>query len=127
MSEEWQRSFQEEIERALQSRAKGNEGRARVCARRAVKYIIAEYMRRKNIHANTQSAYGFIQFFTTLTALSSEVREVAQHFLVKATPNGSLPIDIDLIAEALWLCKKLLGKEYSHSYKGLPCDNNRFC
>ena len=69
MSEEWQKSFQEEIERALQARAKGNEGRARVCARRALKHIIAEYLRRKNIHANTQSAYGLIRFLTTLTLL----------------------------------------------------------
>jgi|DewCreStandDraft_5_1066085.scaffolds.fasta_scaffold44786_2 hypothetical protein len=127
MSEEWQKSFQEEIEKALQAKAKGNEGRARVCARRAVKHIIAEYLRRENIHANTQSAYGLIRFFTALPSLSSEVREVARHFLVKVTPTGSLPIDVDLITEALWLCETLLEKENSHSHSNLPCDNNRFC
>ncbi len=110
MKEEWLQEFEREMKMAREARASGNEGKARVCARRAMKYIILEYLRRVNIQPNNISAYGLLHYLGHLQTLDKETRNVAQHFLLKSKPDGDLPKEIDLIADAYWLAKRLLGK-----------------
>lgn len=57
-------NFQEQIEQefalAEQARARGNEGQARVCARRAAGIAIREYLTRRGIRPPSASAYDLL-------------------------------------------------------------------
>ena len=50
------RAANQELEMARSSRCSGNEGRARVCARRAAGHVVGEYLTRNDIDLETESA-----------------------------------------------------------------------
>jgi hypothetical protein len=106
--EDWEILFESEIGRAEKARAEGNEGKARVCARRAAGHAIGEYLRREGLHSSGRSAYSQLQFLQSLPSVSPQVREAAHHLLMRITPEHKLPIEMDLIAEARWLKQALL-------------------
>ena len=106
----WKMNTLSEIELAEKSRKEGNEGRARVCARRAAGYIIAEYLRRAGFETNPASAIHLLRMLQSLPGISPNTKEVTGHFLARITPEHQLPIDADLIAEARWLAEELLGE-----------------
>lgn len=100
--------IKEELLRAELARAEGNEGMARVCARRAAGLIAGEYLRRRGLAHLNPSAYARLQYLLSLPDLSPQVQEIASHFMVRITTNHTLPVDADLVAEAHWLGKELL-------------------
>lgn len=104
----WDDQFQVELNQAWNARAEGNEGKARVCARRAAGIIIGEFFRRQGKIQPGPSAYERLKFLRQQPGISREIREVAGHFLVRITPEYELPIEADLIAEAIWLRSELL-------------------
>ncbi len=106
--ENWTTRFEEELQAAQEARAQKNEGRARVCARRAVGALLDGYFAARGIPFHKPSAYDKVRFFVTLEDVSPEVREVAEHFLARVTPDFTLPIKADLISEARWLREQLL-------------------
>lgn len=97
-----------ELDHAQRARAEGNEGKARVCARRAAGIAAGEYLRNNGFPDPGLNAYQRIKYLCEIPEISSEICQVAKHFLVRVTPDHNLPIDIDLIADANWLVKKLL-------------------
>lgn len=105
---EYQR-FHQELERAESARAANNEGMARVCARRAAGLAVGAYFRRRGIPSPGPSAYDSLRRLATLPDIPEPVRQVAEHFLVRVTPEHALPVQADLIAEARWLAAQLLG------------------
>jgi hypothetical protein len=104
----WKVEYQHEIEHALSARSNGNEGMARVCARRAAGIIIGEYLLRQGYTNLTHRAYDRIAKFADLPELDQKYKEIANHFLLKVNPDHKLPLDADLIDEAMWLEKTLL-------------------
>lgn len=106
----WSDQVEEELRQAEIARRDGNEGRARVCARRAAGIIVAEYLERINRPATGPSAYDRLRFFCSQEDLPSHARQVASHFLERVTTEWTLPIDADLLAEARWLADELLNK-----------------
>jgi len=106
---EWESVFQTEIEMAKLARAAGNEGKARVCARRAVGALVGEYFRRQQIPVHTPSAYDRLRYLCNSTELPVETLRLAQHFLARVSPDYTLPIQADLIDEAEQLRRRLLG------------------
>jgi len=107
----WETRFEKEISRAEKAKAAGNEGLARVCARRAAGVVIGEFLDRttRNSYAPTpQSAYGRLKYLANTPNVSEKVREVAEHMLLRITEDHELPIDVDLVTEARWLAKVLL-------------------
>ncbi|MFT3895039.1 MAG: hypothetical protein QM730_25720 [Anaerolineales bacterium] len=56
-----QEQIQKEFEKADQARSKGNEGQARVCARRAAGIAIREYLNRKGIRPKSPSAVDLLK------------------------------------------------------------------
>ncbi len=106
---EWMEHYNHEITQAEAARAAGNEGRARVCARRAAGAVISEYMRRQGLQLRGPSAYDRVRDLIAMPDISPEVRQAAEHFLQRVTTEFTLPEDIDLIDEARWLRKTLLG------------------
>ena len=100
--------FEIELRDAISARQAGNEGKARVCARRAVGIIVGEHLRRQSIHLNDPSAYNRIRYLISMDNISEDLRETAQHFVTKVTTDLKLPDEVDLIADALWMKNSLL-------------------
>ena len=109
----WEIRFIREINQAEAARSAGNEGKARVCARRAAGIIVHEVMHRQGIEYSDPSAYVQLKYFISLPQLSPHLREIINHFLIRITPDGNLPVDADLVQEARWLANELLS--YPHS------------
>jgi len=106
----WKNRIQDELHQAEIARAASNEGKARVCARRAAGLIIGEFFRRRGGLQPGTSAYERLKFLRQQPEISQEIRQVAAHFLVRITPNHELPVEADLIAEARLLQSELLDR-----------------
>lgn len=108
--EDWETRFEKELEDARAARQKGLDGRARVCARRALGVVIGEYLQRRGLQVAGTSAYDRLKVLLLQPDLPMEVAEVAEHFLLRVTPAHQLPLEADLIAEASWLREQLLDR-----------------
>lgn len=103
-----QTRIQAEFERAEQARAKGNEGQARVCARRAAGTAVREYLARQGIRPNSPSAVDVLNLLKEDPRLSPDLRLIVDHLTLRVTEEFKLPVEADLIAEARRLCDELL-------------------
>ncbi len=105
-------TLHEQLEReftlAEQARARGNEGQARVCARRAAGIAIREYLLRRGIHPPSASAYDLLNLLKDDPLLSPDLKLLADHLTLRVTEDFRLPVNADLIAEARILCEALL-------------------
>jgi hypothetical protein len=104
-------SFETELIRAETARAANNEGMARVCARRAAGMVANAYLHRRGLPSPGSSAYDSLRYLVTLPALPDGVQSIAGHFLLRITPDHTLPVQADLIAEARWLARQLLDSD----------------
>jgi len=100
--------MQIEFDRATQARERGNEGQARVCARRAAGIAIREYLTRQAIRPPSTSAYDLLNLIKENTRLSPDLKQIADHLTLRVTEEFKLPVDVDLIAEARTFCEDLL-------------------
>lgn len=99
----WETLFEVELDRAVNARLAGNEGMARVCARRAAGITVGAYLEDNNLPDLRPNAYDRLRYLAQLQDIPEDVKAVAAHFLVRITPEKKLPIEADLIAEARWL------------------------
>jgi hypothetical protein len=104
----WNAEFKKEIERALLARSDGNEGMARVCARRAAGIIIGEYLNRHGYPILSNNAYERLSVFHGLPDVDKKYKEIANHFLMKVNLDHNLPMKADLISDVIWLKENLL-------------------
>ena len=100
--------YQKELEHAISARSHGNEGMARVCARRAAGIIIGEYLNRLGYSSLINNAYDRLSIFNNLPAVGQKYKDIAKHFLIKVNLDHKLPLEVDLISDVLWLEKNLL-------------------
>jgi len=100
--------IEKEFEQAKQARANNNEGRARVCARRAAGIAIRDYLTRRGTQIPSQSAYDLLNLIKEDPLLPPDLKLVADHLTLRVTEEFKLPIDADLIAESRTLCDWLL-------------------
>lgn len=107
---DWKQSTKEELNLAEQARNSGNEGRARVCARRAAGHVAGEYLLRNGIILQTESAIQKIRYLKSSPGISLLERETLEHFLIHITPEHKLPIEADLTADVHILARQLLGE-----------------
>ena len=105
---DWQTRIQAELHRAEQARVKGNEGQARVCARRAAGIAIREYLTRKGTTSSSTSAVDLLNLLKDDPLLSPDLKLIADHLTLRVTEEFKLPVNADLIAEARKLCDELL-------------------
>ena len=103
----WNVQFASEIERGLAARTAGNEGQARVCARRAAGVAIGEYLLRQGMPQSDPSAYSRLQYLRDLPGISSEIKNVCENLLMRVDEGFALPVPIDLLAEAHRLAQAL--------------------
>ena len=119
-SSDWKTQYRIEIEQANSARRAGNEGKARVCARRAAGIVIGEYISQNGLADSGSSAYSRLKYLVSLPQIPSEIRDSANYFLIHVNENHQLPIDVDLIAEAEWLKIQLINDQdpiMTDSYK----------
>jgi hypothetical protein len=106
-TQSWRDQFQSEIERAQDARQLGNEGKARVCARRAVGILIGQYLYQRGIGNPGPSLYDRLRLLQSLPDLSPEILEIIGHFLLRVNADHTLPGNYDLISEAIWLAEHI--------------------
>ena len=105
---DWQTKLNAEFERAEQARARGNEGQARVCARRAAGIAIRQYLTRQGTQPSSASAVDLLNLIKDDPLLSPDLKLIVDHLTLRVTEEFKLPVDADLIAEARKLCDELL-------------------
>jgi hypothetical protein len=105
---DWLERFDAELEHAEQARARGNEGQARVCARRAAGIAAAEYLRRRGHAATSGSAIDILEQLALEPVLPAECALILTHLLQKVNTEFKLPAGVDLIAESRLLRQQLL-------------------
>ena len=108
---DWQTQVDSEFEKAEQARARGNEGQARVCARRAAGIAIREYLTRRGIRPPSVSAYDLLNLIKNDSGLSLDLKLIADHLTLRVTDEFKLPVKADLVAEARKFCLELLRNE----------------
>jgi hypothetical protein len=105
---DWKKQFEKEIQMAQAARARGNEGQARVCARRAAGVAVREYFQRSGLPLRNSSAYDVLQQVINLSGLTDRTRQAAEALITRVTENFNLPIEADLLLEARILAENLL-------------------
>ncbi len=103
-----QTQIDSELDQAEQSRLRGNEGRARVCARRAAGLAAREYLGRRGKLVRSPSAYDLLKLIAEDPEVDAAVRQAASLLTLPVDENFKLPVDVDLISEARNLCEVLL-------------------
>lgn len=106
--------IQEEIEAAKQAAAVGNEGMARVCARRAAGWAIQIHLHQQGIDLNTPSAFEYIKYYGQLEEISEEHKKILSYLQTRVEKESldadsfwPLP-DIDLVEQAENFVKQLI-------------------
>jgi hypothetical protein len=107
---DWNIQLKTEFERAQQARVEKNEGKARVCARRAAGIAARAYLTRKGIQAPSMSAYDLLNLLRENLELPPELHLIAEHLTMRVDEEFGLPFDADLIAEARILCDWLMNE-----------------
>ncbi len=108
----WQEKFRREIERAIEVRARENEGQARVCARRAAGIVLREYFTRRGIQTLSPSAYDLLKSLLEMDDLPADLRQAAGYLTLRVDEEFKLPVGVDLVKEAQTLCERLLPGEF---------------
>jgi len=105
---DWKAQLDLEFARAADARARGKEGRARVCARRAAGIAVREYYARRGQSIRTPSAYDLLQLLADEPHLSPELKQAAAYLTLRVNEEFKLPVEVDLLDEARKLCDGLL-------------------
>ena len=97
--EDWKQDFETELQHAENARSAGNEGQARVCARRAAGLLSRYYLRSASIPVEGYSAYDLLAVLQEQSNLPEPARDILAHLRARVEPGGVLPLPVDLIAE----------------------------
>lgn len=109
--DDWKTRFNQELEQAGGARTHGNEGMARVCARRAAGIIAGEYLKRIEKEPTGFSGYDRLRFLLEDPGISIQARDAIEKLLLRVTVDHDLPVETDLIGEARRLAEELLGDQ----------------
>jgi hypothetical protein len=97
---DWSERFDFELANAENARARGNEGQARVCARRAAGVAAAEYYARRGLPPTTSSAVDVLRRLLADAAAPAPALPLITDLLLKVNEEFRLPAGVDLIADA---------------------------
>ena len=100
--------IQSELEKAEQARRGGNEGQARVLARRAAGLAARRYLAQRGAPPPNASAYDVLHRLAADPALSPEMKDRAARLTQRVDEQFRLPAGVDLIEDARRLCEALL-------------------
>src|SRR3972149_4027765 len=87
-SNQWRQRVERELTRAKAARTKGNEGRARVCARRAAGWAGEAYLQQSGLRLPTPSVLDQMRYLLTLSGIKPRQIEILQHLLTVKRKNN---------------------------------------
>ena len=102
----------QELENAQLARQKGNEGMARVCARRAAGIAVRYYFIQTTKLDPKESPFEILRSFSELPNIPSEINKLTKNLTMQVSKSFELPDGIDLIDDANKLCNYLLKFQY---------------
>ncbi|MBT3322298.1 MAG: hypothetical protein HN392_08425 [Anaerolineae bacterium] len=103
----WKIKLKEEFAMAQDALNVNNQGKMRVCARRAAGISIREYLLKREITPPSISAYDLLKFLDEMDGTSPDLRLASAHLRLRVTEEFRLPLDVDLLAEAKKICATL--------------------
>lgn len=103
--------WQAELEAAQRARLSGNEGRARVCARRAAGMAARDFLTRRGVRLRSMNALEALRRLEQVPGLAPDLRSAAAHLTLRVSEEFTLPVDVDLLAEARRLISGLQNHE----------------
>jgi hypothetical protein len=101
-----------EMEHAAASRMGGNEGRARVCARRAAGWAVNHLRQSNNDAAKPGNAYEALRWLQDQTMIEESVRRAAQRLTTRLTPEHKMPYSEDPLQDAEWVIKHIFNEDW---------------
>jgi hypothetical protein len=107
--------IQEELLLAKQSRIEGNEGRARVCARRAAGAAAHRYLLTAGITDQPENVMESLHSLRSVPNLPARVITAVDRLTQKVDLDYNLPPDVDLIIEAETVIQYIIAGEYDPS------------
>jgi len=105
---DWRADFEAELNTGAQARARGNEGRARVCARRAAGIVAREVLEPAGLCPPNAGALELLKMLRQQADLSPEALLLIDHLTQTVDQAFRLPASVDLIADARQLRTLLL-------------------
>lgn len=113
--DDWQARVQRELQIAEAARARGNEGMARVAARRAAGWTVAAYLTQQGVSLGTASVLDHFRYLLAQNP-GPEIKLILEHMLValekhKPQSDSYWPLDADLVAEAKRLLATLFPEQ----------------
>jgi hypothetical protein len=111
--EDAQQQIDREFENARLALTDGNDGRARVCARRAAGVAIGVWLLRNRETGWPADAMNRIRLVRGENSMPEEVRNAAARLIARVTPDFTSPIDTDPVEDALILVRHFLHPEQS--------------
>ncbi len=104
-----QRTIHRELEDAHRARIDGNEGRARVCARRAAGWAVS-FTRSLNEECEVEAnAYEMLQWLAQQVDTADAVRSAATRLTARVSLDHTLPFPEDPLDDAQMIVETLLG------------------
>lgn len=110
----YRNQIERELTLAQQARGQGLEGKARVCARRAVGIALRRYFSIHQPQLAALSVIDLIQAFQSQAELPLNIQQICAHLLTRVDADYNLPVAADLLAEARILIDFILEDNYSH-------------
>lgn len=101
-------NIRKELEMATKARVNGNEGMARVCARRAAGLAVRDYLNHDGQDVVGLNNYEILLDQGIRELLPAETKPFLEHLTMRVDENYNLPAEIDLIADATYLISHLL-------------------
>ncbi len=98
-----------ELARAHEARRQGNEGRARVCARRAAGWVISAHYARQTGAEPPRSALSLLHWLQKQDDVGQEIRNAATRLTVHVTPSFELPFEEDPLIDAQCIVDAFVG------------------
>lgn len=90
------------------ARKRGNEGRARVCARRAAGWAIAAHLDRRGMSRSSDSALELLRHIQQDASFSESIRAASRRLAARVTPEHQLPHVEDPLEDARRIVGELL-------------------
>ena len=103
----WKIKLSEEFAMAQDALNAENQGKMRVCARRAAGISIREYLIQRGITPPSLSAYDLLKYLEEMDDTPPDLRQASAYLRLRVTEDFRLPVDVDLVAEAKKICTAL--------------------
>ena len=97
---DWQKQITQELVKATEGLHNGNDGLARVCARRAVAIATQHWNEQRDLPAWQGDAMHHLRKIQEHTTFPLPIREAARRLLTKVTERAHAPMTTDPIAHA---------------------------